>query len=344
MMKAKVHKSLNFLLQVLIIIFAYGFIYKHVILKLELEDLIRTIFSKPPESRFLILLLAAFILIPLNLSIEARKWRFLIGKFEYVSFFKAFKAVFSGVTVSVFTPNRVGEYFGRVFILKNLHPMKGVLITFVGSMGQLMATIIAGAFGILFFLPKLINIFVFPNHLIFLGVVLATLLILTLLFVLFLNFSLLPAFIRKMIPGRLEKIDKYTGVFEHYNSSDLFHVLLLSMLRYLVFTVQFILLLLAFGIKMPVLHYFVVIPVIFFVMTVIPTIALSELGIRGSVALYLISLYLNETTGVYDLSALGIIAASTLLWLFNLAIPAITGTFFVFNLRFIRTKNNQPGQ
>ena len=31
---------------------------------------------------------------------------------------KSLMAVFSGITISIFTPNRIGEYFGRVFILK----------------------------------------------------------------------------------------------------------------------------------------------------------------------------------------------------------------------------------
>ena len=343
-MKAKVGKTLNFLLQIAIILVAYGFIYKKVFLELDFEGLVGVLTSKSSEKNFHLFILLAFVLIPLNLGIEAQKWRFLIGKFEHVPFFRALKAVFSGVTVSVFTPNRVGEYFGRVFILKSLHPFKGVLLTFVGSMGQLLATIIMGSLAGMLFLPKLINIYLFPNHLLIYGAVIAILLTVALLVLLYLNFSLLPVFLKRIIPGIQHRFSKYTGVFECYSSGELTYVLFLSILRYFIFTTQFILLLLAFGIKMPFTHYIVVIPVIFFVMTVIPTIALSELGIRGSVSIYFIGLYLHGTAGVIDLSAIGIIAASTLLWLFNLAIPAFTGTFFIFNLRFIRNRTNRNGQ
>jgi hypothetical protein len=75
---------------------------------------------------------------------------------------------------------------------------------------------------------------------------------------------------------------------------------------------------------------------IYFVMAIIPTIALSELGIRGSVALYMFGLYFT----LHGLSAMdfnqGILAASTLLWVVNLGIPAILGSIFVFRLQFFR--------
>jgi len=278
----------------------------------------------------------------LNLGIEAQKWRFLIGKFERVSLLKSFKAVLCGVTVSVFTPNRIGEYFGRVFMLRHLHPVKGVLITFIGSMGQLLATIFAGCIGLLFFLPKIVEVFVFPTHPLYWGVAIATLIILGLLVVLYLNFPVLAVFIRRFFPGNHEKLNKYISVFESYSSSELLHVLLISVLRYAVFTVQFILLLLAFEIKIPLTDYLIVIPVIFLVMTVIPTIALSELGIRGGISLYLIGFYITDATGIFDLASLGIVIASTMLWFINLALPAFAGTFFVFNLRFFRGKKNHP--
>ncbi len=337
-MKAKVLKSFNLLLQIVIFVVAYGFIYTEVIRKMDIARLLTGIHGKLTESTFIFLLFFSFLLMFLNLGIEAQKWRFLIGKFEQVSLLKSVKAVFAGVTVSVFTPNRIGEYFGRVFMLRQLHPVKGVLITFIGSMGQLMATILTGSLGLLFFLPRIIDAFVFPGLPVYWGIVIATMIMVGLLMLLYLNFPALSVLLQRLFPGSREKIAEYTIVFESYSSAELAHVLLLSLLRYAVFTVQFILLLLAFGIRLPLSHYIVVIPVIFLVMTVIPTIALSELGIRGSVAMYLIGFYIHDAAGVFDLSSLAVVAASTILWLINLAVPAIVGTLFVFNLRFFRPK------
>ena len=52
----------------------------------------------------------------LNWLVEALKWRYMISKIENISIMTAYRAVLTGITVSTFTPNRIGEYGGRVFV------------------------------------------------------------------------------------------------------------------------------------------------------------------------------------------------------------------------------------
>lgn len=342
-MKAKVSKSLNFVLQLAIIVVAYWFIYRELFFKRDLASITGVLLERFSNQNFIMLLVVVFTLMFLNWGLEARKWKYLIGKFEKVSWLRSVKAVFSGITVSVFMPNRVGEYFGRVFILKHLHPLKGVLITFMGNMGQLLTTVILGFVCGLLFLPRLMNIHISPNHLIYWGVVVTALLLIFFLILLYLNFSFVSLIIKKIVPGRFQQIGNYSSVFENYSASELANVLLISMARYIVFTTQFILLLLAFRVNLPLVHYMIVIPVFFLAITIIPTIALSEPGIRGSLSLYLLGFYLSPGTLMSSETTVGIVAASTLLWIINLAIPAVLGTFFVFNLRFIRSYKNNSG-
>ena len=54
----------------------------------------------------------------LNWSIEAIKWRLLIKKMQPITFIEALKGVLSGVAVGTFTPNRIGEFGGRILYLK----------------------------------------------------------------------------------------------------------------------------------------------------------------------------------------------------------------------------------
>src|SRR4051812_35975755 len=63
--------------------------------------------------------LAAILFVFLNWGIEAVKWRYMIRKMEDISYGMAIKSILSGVTISIFTPNRVGEFAGRVFYLQN---------------------------------------------------------------------------------------------------------------------------------------------------------------------------------------------------------------------------------
>jgi hypothetical protein len=73
---------------------------------------------------------------------------------------------------------------------------------------------------------------------------------------------------------------------------------------------------------------------IYFIMAAIPTVALSELGVRGSLALAITSAYFGA--GTSDLHIAGAASAAAFIWLINLVIPALTGSIFVFRFRFFR--------
>jgi|TARA_B100001964_G_C13941195_1_gene468998 hypothetical protein len=75
-------------------------------------------------------------------------------------------------------------------------------------------------------------------------------------------------------------------------------------------------------------------------MTIIPTIALTEIGVRGSVSLFVFQHHF-EKLGLWNSEiAIGVVSASSILWLINLIFPAIVGTIFVFSLRFFRKRND----
>jgi len=56
--------------------------------------------------RFWLVIILAF----LNWGLEAKKWQVLIKNLEPLNYFVALKGVLSGVTLSLNTPNRMGEY------------------------------------------------------------------------------------------------------------------------------------------------------------------------------------------------------------------------------------------
>ena len=97
-------------------------------------------------------------------------------------------------------------------------------------------------------------------------------------------------------------------------------------LRYLVFSTQFILMLHWFDIQIPWQEALKAISIMYLVLTVVPSIALSELTIRGSVALFFFSAYSGNSTGI--------LAASSMIWFINLVIPALAGALAAFYFRF----------
>ena len=96
--------------------------------------------------------LLLIVLMLLNWSFETIKWRMIIKHLEPISFFKSFIAILTGITVSVFTPNRAGEFGGRIFFLEEGNRIQGILLTFLGNMAQLLITILTGALALLFYL------------------------------------------------------------------------------------------------------------------------------------------------------------------------------------------------
>ena len=150
-------KTLGFLLKITIVVFALYFLYQQLTSKKAIEGFdIAFIKQTILENQSLVVLV--FLMMFFNWLVEAIKWKFLIAKIEKVSMLTSLRAVFSGITVSVFTPNRIGEYGGRVFCLEKADRMQGVLITVLGSMAQLLTTIFFGSMGILFlnnYIPEL---------------------------------------------------------------------------------------------------------------------------------------------------------------------------------------------
>ena len=128
----------------------------------------------------------------------------------------------------------------------------------------------------------------------------------------------------------MEKLNNYAAVFTLYSEKELGMLLGFSMLRYVVFATQFFMLLVLFDVAPPFLGSMALITITFFTMTMIPTIALTELGVRGSVALFFLGLISNND--------IGIVTASFSLWFINLAIPAIIGSVFVLKMNFFKSQ------
>jgi hypothetical protein len=156
------------------------------------------------------------------------------------------------------------------------------------------------------------------------------------LLLLYFNIGSIVPLISRLFKGKWEKYLHYVEVFSKYSSRVLLKVLMISLTRYLVFSTQFYILLLLFRVEVALPEAFILITVIYLFMMVVPSIALTEIGIRGSMSVYMFSLYFQRMGVSAEPFQLGVFAASSLLWLINIVLPAIVGTFFVFNLKFFR--------
>lgn len=264
----------------------------------------------------------------LNWSIEAWKWRILVQPLERISFRKSFYAILSGVSFSVNTPNHVGEYGGRILYLKGENRLPAISATFVGSVSQFITTVIFGSIGVVYFISHFglnIHFHFFPAFfwkLVILLCILATAAIVTFLYF---RLSLIVSIFERI--KWLRRFKKYVVIMADFPRSTLLKVILLSMLRYLVFSAQYLILLEVMGVKMLWWQGFAMVFLLYLVLAVIPSITIVELGIRGEAGLYFF--------GLLSANKIGIIAGTLGIWLINLVIPAIFGSLLLLGIKVL---------
>jgi hypothetical protein len=253
------------------------------------------------------------------------KWRLLVKPMQSMSIAQAYQAILAGITVSIFTPNRVGEYAGRILWLDHGSRIKGALVTIIGSIAQLVVTLLAGSVAFYVFFSTMMTESIVP----WLGDYL-------LLFVIVVNFTALilyfysPTlfyFLRKV--GFFKRHIRFFTAFSTTGSSSLLKVLFLSLLRFMTYTLQYLLLLELFSVSAPLEEQITLICLTFFTMTLIPSIALAELGIREMVALTFM--------GYVSSNSFGILSATFVLWFINLAIPGMLGSVLLLRAKIFKS-------
>lgn len=280
--------------------------------------------STAGEVPWAILLLVAGMMV-VNWAIEARKWQVLMAPIQGLPFLRAFMGTVAGTSIGLITPNRVGEFAGRVLFLEPQHRVQGSFATLLGSIAQFVVTLLVGGIALLFCHQNINGDG--PLPLTWLVVVWSALLIG--FAAVFLYFS--PgAFARILLAiPPLKRFARHAHVLDTYERSMLVLVFALSLVRYAVFTLQFGLLLTALaGVAM--YNALCLVPVVFLVTTLVPTTALTELGIRGTVAATFIP---GE--------AAGIVVATALIWLINIVVPALAGSVILLVAK-IKTVKGSP--
>jgi hypothetical protein len=281
------------------------------------------------EGVFLIAL--TLLLMFVNWGLEAAKWKLSLRDVHAVSFFQAYKAVLSGVSISVTTPNRVGEYLGRMLYMPEGKRLKVIAVTLVGSLSQLLVTLITGAIGLLVLRKELIadglvNPLFFTPLCIGVG---AVVLILT---VFYFNLSRIEKWFETLFRQRSWLY--LVAAVQGFGSKRLFAILLLSFARYCTFVIQYIALFRLFRVDVPAVTLFWLMSLVFLALAVIPTVAVVvEFGVRGEVCLQLV--------GLFTANSLGIVLTSLSIWLVNLVIPALIGSLLILGIRVFKSRERK---
>ena len=265
----------------------------------------------------------ALALVPVNWGLEAWKWHRLARHLEPVTFGRSLRAVLVGLTLGFATPNRVGDYAGRILELKSRR-VSALGAVFLGRYCQLVATVLAGGAGLLYFL---LNFYLRGYPAAGLGAVASAALLGGLVLVPLYRSRLLLAALGVWRP--LRRFRPALAIMPTYPARALHAVLALAGLRYAVFCTQFLLLLAAYGVRAPLGPGLAAVAGTFFLKSLVPSLnALADVGVRELSATHLF--------GLLGQPALPVLSASLSLWVINIALPSAAGLLLVPGLRVLR--------
>ena len=268
-------------------------------------------------------------LVFVNWGMEARKWQLLMKALQPISFITAFKSVLCGVTLSLNTPNRIGEYGGRILFVNDGNRIKAVTLSIAGGMAQLIITMLMGCFGLAYLLftmdasDSLMGISILWIKVFLYGSIIGTIVFIFFFF----RLSWLIRLMEKL--PYADRFSKYINVLETFDAKILLRLLSISFFRYIVFVFQYIFMLQLLQVEQNVWTGFWIISVMFWILAIIPSFAIAELGIRGTVAKTLFS---------YSSNTIGILTATFGIWFVNLFIPALIGSLLILGIKIKKEK------
>jgi uncharacterized membrane protein YbhN (UPF0104 family) len=318
---------INYLLGPLLFIILAWSLYKQIIRQPDLDVRWQQIRQSWQQFSFWVVFLLMFV----NWGIEARKWQLLMAPLEKFSLLRSFKAILAGCSITMLTPNRIGEYGGRIMYVSEENRLKAISLTILGSVSQLAITMLMGTVGLAVIkYGSIVDSSTFDSISWLLGSSLFFV-SLTVTVILFLFFFKVHFLVKAVSANRfLKYFSKYISVTDVFSGKQLLRILFLSFFRYMVFILQYMLLLrvMDVGISYPV--SFLLLTVFYLLMAVAPTIGFTELPVRAMTSVWLFELFSRNIVGI-QAGAFGI-------WLINLVLPAVLGSLLIFGIKIMKER------
>ena len=263
----------------------------------------------------LMAILIVFLLQFVNWTVETLKFKCLIGLFQKNNFLTLLKAVYVGNFTALLTPERLGNFLGRAFILRE-EQKRVTLVTIYGNSVQFLVTIIMFLFSMLFLYLNEINILIVygDNLLFFISIAFVSLCVVSLVL-----FQLKWG----NIFNKVKILQKWLLPFKEIDVISFglkIKVIFLGLLRFVIFTIQYFILIKAFNINMDFITTIIFLGFLFGSVTLIPSLIPGNLGTREAICAILVG------GGVIGLK-LSLI--SFLVWLVNVGISAVFGGFLL---------------
>lgn len=325
MLTSTAKKIFSYLLKTAILVLASVFIYHQYLSKGNSLKHFETAIDRLSHTQVIVVMSSVLILMLANWFVECLKWQYLTQRLVKISIWQSIEGVFFGLTWAIFTPNRLGEYGGRVMFLPPRKRIHGVFAMAVGSFGQNVITNVLGAASTIWFCFTFLHLAWWILELItILGLALIAFFIIA-----FFNIKWLVKILNS-IPF-LRKYHRFFDIMATYKFNDLVKVMGFCLTRFSIFSFQYYLVIHLLIPGLPFFEIMLLVFIVFFIQSALPSLDLLDVPVRATASA---TLFAYVTT-----QQVAIIAAFTSIWLINLIIPAILGSVLIFNLKFFERNN-----
>ena len=308
----KSKQYLVFGLKISLLAITFSYLYSKLFTNesLSLEEFttnLRNVGSFSATSVLIFLILSAA-----NWIFEILKWQTLVSTMEKISFNTALKQTLAALTISLATPNRIGDYGAKAYFYSKEKRRKILLFNFYSNAIQMLCTLVFGSFGLIYFSMLFKNQYLLEIF----GVILIS----------SIGFFAIVYFLKdKNLIIKDFTIQNIIDYFKKLPKTAKYRSILFSLLRYLIFSSMFYAMLKFFGAQIDLAKAFPLIFAMYLLVSIVPMLFFFDVVVRGGVAVWLFS-YLQ----VPELIVLCTVLA---MWILNFVIPSIIGGFFVLTYK-----------
>ncbi|MEI6312702.1 MAG: lysylphosphatidylglycerol synthase domain-containing protein [Bacteroidota bacterium] len=256
-----------------------------------------TVFYLLDKSKYMLLLV--LLLMPFNWLIEAMKWRYICKQHNItMSLKQAYAAVLFGACAGFISPGRWGEPIARAYYIGKERISQKLSLSLIGIISQWIITILF-AFIAFTQIHNITYSFIF------------ILLLLVSLILLFIYYE----FIYISVIKRFSFLNQY--LISASLIQDKWIVFLISLFRYSIYSLQYLLILSVFVPVSSLLKTAYYIFELFFIQSFSPFPGLIDYTVKNNIALYLFS--------NIPIQSMEILYSITVIWLINLVLPSVAG-------------------
>jgi uncharacterized protein (TIRG00374 family) len=271
------------------------------------------------------LIITAFLLSIINIYLQFYKWKItsnLVLQEQHNS--KIWLSLFYGFSAGVFTPARIGEYFGRAIVFKNQSLLRVTLATLLDKLFLLLIVAFFGSISSILFIHYRYHV----TYYLTIGLFILVFALFYLFFWLIFNDRFWEnVFFTKLRESiKLHWLFEKIKVFRKLDQKYATKMFIISILFYLCFLIQYALLVSAFSNHNQFMDYVWAGNLMMFAKTIIPPVSLGELGIREGASIFFITQLGESASTGFN--------ASIFLFFINILIPSLIG------LTLLLKKNN----